>query len=78
MSRAFVGGDRDEEWLHDIKPTIEALINYLTRENDGIRVYEKENYYEEKLGKQVHKMSDGFAYAINEDGKWYLLPDEYE
>jgi hypothetical protein len=75
MSRAFVGGDRDNEWLHEIKPTMDALINYLTRENGGIRVYEKRNYYSEELGRQVHEMSDGFAYAISNEGKWYMLPE---
>ena len=75
MSRAFVGGDRDEEWLHDIKPSIDALIVYLTRENNGVRVYEKKSYFSEEQGRQVHEMSDGFSYAINDEGKWYMLPE---
>jgi len=40
MSSAFVK-ESDDQWLHDIPPTMNALINYLTRENNGIRVYEK-------------------------------------
>ncbi|MEJ7912567.1 MAG: hypothetical protein WKF70_05385 [Chitinophagaceae bacterium] len=41
MSQAFVK-ESDDQWLHDISPTLNALIVYLTRENNGIRVYEKE------------------------------------
>jgi len=43
MSSAFVK-ESEEQWLHDIQPTLPALIVYLTRENNGIRVYEKKNY----------------------------------
>jgi hypothetical protein len=42
MSQAFVK-EEDEQWLHDIPGTMPALINYLTKENNGIRVYEKKN-----------------------------------
>ncbi len=41
MSQAFVK-EGDEQWLHEIQPTMNALIVYLTRENNGIRVYAKE------------------------------------
>ncbi len=37
MSQAFVK-ESDEQWLHDIQPTLHALVVYLTRENNGIRV----------------------------------------
>ena len=43
MSQAFVR-ESDEQWLHEIAPTLNALIVYLTRENNGIRVYEQKNY----------------------------------
>jgi hypothetical protein len=36
MSQAFVK-ENDEEWLHDVQPTLNALIVYLTRQNSGIR-----------------------------------------
>src|SRR5437868_6801479 len=39
MSQAFVR-ENDEQWLHEVQPTIHALTVYLTRENNGIRVYE--------------------------------------
>ena len=42
MSSAFVK-ESEEQWLHEIPPTINALIVYLTRENNGIMVYEKKN-----------------------------------
>ena len=38
MSQAFVR-ESDEQWLHDVAPTLNALLVYLSRENNGIRVY---------------------------------------
>jgi hypothetical protein len=70
MSQAFVK-EGDEQWLHDIQPTMYALIDYLTRENNGIRVYEKKNYTDKK-GKEVHEMSNGLAYSKDEEGKWMV------
>jgi hypothetical protein len=40
MSQAFVR-ESEEQWLHEVAPTVNALIVYLTRENNGVRVYEK-------------------------------------
>jgi len=37
MSSAFVK-EGDDMWLHEISPTIEALKNYLTRENSGLQI----------------------------------------
>ena len=71
MSHAFVK-EGDEQWLHDIAPTMNALIMYLTRENNGIRVYEKGIGTDKKTGKQVHNMSNGLSYLVGEDGKWTI------
>ena len=49
MSQAFVK-ESDEQWLHDIQPTLNALIVYLTRENNGVRVYEQKAVMSEKEG----------------------------
>ncbi|MBA2762363.1 MAG: hypothetical protein H0U39_10485 [Segetibacter sp.] len=62
MSQAFVK-ESEEQWLHEIAPTINALIVYLTRENNNIRVYEKKSYVDEKPGKEVIEMSNGVTYA---------------
>ena len=72
MSQAFVR-ESDEQWLHDIQPTINALIVYLTRENNGIRVYEQKNFTDEKSGKYVYQMSNGMKYGKDEDGKWMMV-----
>ncbi len=69
MSHAFVR-EGDEQWLHDIDPTLNALINYLTKENNGIRVYEKSARTDPKTQKQVHEMSNGLSYTVGTDGKW--------
>ncbi len=41
MSQAFVK-EEDEQWLHEVAPTIQALVNYLTRQNNGIRYMKSE------------------------------------
>ena len=69
MSQAFVR-EGDEQWLHDVSPTLNALLVYLTRENNGIRVYEKQ-VINSKDG-EVHVMSNGLSYVVR-DGKWEVL-----
>jgi len=72
MSSAFVK-ENEEQWLHDVAPTLNALIVYLTRENNGIRVYEKSSYKDEESGKERHVMSNGLTYTIGNDGKWVIV-----
>ena len=72
MSRAFTK-EEDGQWLNDIPPTMPALIRYLTNENNGIGVYEKKSYINAATGKEVHEMSNGFSYSIDENGKWFAL-----
>ena len=72
MSQAFVR-ENDEQWLHEISPTLQALVLFLTRENNGIRVYEKKTFLDEKTGVQVHEMSNGFRYTKGADGKWMMV-----
>jgi len=73
MSSAFVI-EGDDMWLHDIPPTLTALINYLTKENSGLKISEKRQYFDEQLKTQVYVMSDGFSYIIK-DNKWLSLED---
>lgn len=72
MSQAFVK-ESEEQWLHEIQPTLQALIVYLTRENNGIRVYEQKNFIDAKSGKEIHVMSNGLSYAKDEESKWYVV-----
>lgn len=71
MSQAFVR-ESDEQWLHDVQPTLNALIVYLTRENNGIRVYEQKSYIDARSGKEVHQMSNGLNYTKDDDGRWMV------
>lgn len=71
MSQAFVK-ESEGEWLHEVPPALSALIAYLTRENNGIRVYEKSNGYSEKHKREVHSMSNGFTYAKDDNGQWFI------
>ena len=72
MSSAFVK-ENEEQWLHEVLPTINALVVYLTRENNGVRVYEQKVFHDQKIGKEVHVMSNGLSYSKDEDGKWYVV-----
>jgi hypothetical protein len=72
MSSAFVR-ESEEQWLHEVPPTINALIHYLTRENNGIKVYEKKNSVDKKTGREVVEMSNGLGYAKDDEGKWYVV-----
>jgi hypothetical protein len=69
MSQAFVRVE-DYQWLHEIPGTVSALINYLTKENNGVRVYEKRKLI--KNGVEVIEMSNGLAYSKDPDGKWQV------
>jgi hypothetical protein len=69
MSQAFVK-EEDDQWLHEIPGTITALINYLTRENNGIRVYEKNKLM--KDGVETYLMSNGLSYSKDSNGKWQV------
>jgi hypothetical protein len=71
MSQAFVR-ESDEQWLHDIQPTVQALIVYLTRENNGVRVYEQKTFTD-KTGREIHAMSNGLNYAKDKDGRWEIV-----
>lgn len=70
MSQAFVK-EEDGQWLHDLPPTLPALINYLTRENNGVRVYLAKTSIN-KEGKELHHMSNGLDYFVNDTRQWEI------
>jgi hypothetical protein len=72
MSQAFVK-ESEEQWLHEVPPSITALIFYLTRENNGVRVYEKKMVRDSGLGKDIYIMSNGLSYSKDSDGKWFVI-----
>ena len=72
MSQAFVK-ESDEQWLHEVSPTLNALIYYLTGENNGVRVYERNSFIDPRLGKTVHVMSNGGSYTKDDEGKWRIV-----
>lgn len=71
MSQAFVK-ESDDQWLSDIGPSLRALIVFLTRDNNGIEVYEQKKITNAE-GKDVHVMSNGLSYYKGNDGKWQIL-----
>lgn len=71
MSQAFVR-EGDDQWLSDVAPSLNALMAFLSRENNGIRVYEKGSATDAK-GRQVHHMSNGLTYGKDAAGKWEII-----
>ena len=71
MSQAFVR-ESEEQWLHEVAPTMNALIVYLTRENNGIRVYEQKTTIDKKTSKEIYHMSNGLSYTKDEEGRWSI------
>jgi hypothetical protein len=74
MSQAFVK-EQDEEWLHEIQPTWNALITYLTRENNNVRVYEQSQFVSNETGRIVYRMSNGLSYSLDNSAHWSIAPD---
>ncbi len=72
MSSAFVR-EGDDQWLSDVAPSVNALLAFLSRENNGVRVYEKETFKDE-IDREVHRMSNGLCYAKDENGRWEIVP----
>ena len=71
MSQAFVR-ESDAQWLHDVQPTLYALVIYLTQENNGVRVYEQRSFVHPAHGRTIHVMSNGLQYAKDAEGRWYI------
>ena len=72
MSHAFVRED-DAMLLQDVAPSLAALKIYLSNENNGIRVYEKQRTTDPANNREVYVMSNGFSYARDENSKWYII-----
>jgi hypothetical protein len=70
MSQAFVK-EEDNQWLHEIPGTINALIHYLLRENNGVRVYLKRQFIS-KSGVEFYEMSNGLIYSKDASGHWEI------
>ena len=71
MSRAFMK-ESDDQWLHDVAPTMSALLAYLSRENNNIRVIEEKRYTDEQ-GREVYEMSNGLAYFKDDENIWRVV-----
>lgn len=72
MSQAFVK-EQDDEWLHEIQPTMHALLLYLKRENKGAKIEEIKSYPHPETGKTVHAMSNGLCYSLDAESCWYVV-----
>ena len=72
MSSAFVK-EGEDQWLHEVMPTINALIVYLSKENNNIRVYEQKYLIDPQTNQEVHMMSNGLSYSKDENGQWFVV-----
>ncbi len=62
----------EDQWLSDVAPSLQALIVFLTKENNGVRVYEKRQS-QDNAGRTVHEMSNGITYGKDSNGKWEMV-----
>ena len=74
MSSAFVK-EGEYQKLNEVEPELGALLFYLRRENGGTVIRESKSYFSERYGRDVYEMSDGLTYALNDEGKWYIILD---
>jgi hypothetical protein len=74
MSSAFVK-ENEYRKLNEVEPSLPALQLYLRQENGGVRIVETKSYFSEKHGQHVYEMSDGLAYALDEDNRWRIILD---
>jgi len=51
-----------------------SLLLFLRRESGG-PVRELDTRFSEKHGKEIHEMSDGLGYMLNEDHQWQIVLD---
>ena len=70
MSQAFVR-ESDDQWLSDVGPSINALVVFLTRDNNGVRVYELSNAID-RHGRIAYKMSNGVSYFKDDSSHWQI------
>jgi hypothetical protein len=70
MSQAFIR-ESDDMWLSDVSPTLNALISFLTRENNGIRVYQISTSIDAD-GRETYKMSNGLSYYKDGNNHWAI------
>lgn len=73
MSRAFVK-EGEYEQLKDVTPNLASLLFFLKREN-GRAVRELHTRFSGKHQKEVHEMSDGLGYMLNDDNQWQIVLD---
>lgn len=73
MSSAFVK-EGDYEQLKDIAPNMASLLIFLKREN-GAPVHERHTRLSPKYQKEVHEMSDGLGYMLNDEQQWQVVLD---
>ena len=74
MSSAFVK-ENEYRKLNEVEPSLAALLLYLRQENGGVRIVETKSYYNKKHGGHVYEMSDGLAYALDDNNRWRIILD---
>lgn len=73
MSSAFVKEEESEQ-LKDVAPNMASLLLFLKRENRG-PVWELHSRFSDKYQKEVHEMSDGLGYMLNDEQQWQVILD---
>ncbi|SEN93515.1 hypothetical protein SAMN05192574_104659 [Mucilaginibacter gossypiicola] len=74
MSSAFVK-EGEARHLKDVAPNIGALLFFLRVENNGTVIRDEKIYFSQKHGCDVYEMSDGLAYALDDENHWFIVLD---
>jgi hypothetical protein len=72
MSQAFVKENDDNELLSHVQPNVLALLRYLKRQNNNRHVH-RIRLDIDKNGKEIHVMSNGLSYTLNDDNEWQMI-----
>ena len=75
MSSAFIK-EGEYRKLSDVEPSLSALSYYLRQENGGQVIREAKSFYSQKCGRHIYEMSDGLAYALDDEHKWKVILDD--
>lgn len=72
MSSAFVK-ENEYRKLNEVDPTLDALLFYLRQENAGVRILETRSFFSPQHERDIHQMSDGLMYALDDDNRWQII-----
>lgn len=72
MNKGFTK-QHESPGLHEVPPTLNALVNHLTSLSNVYKVYQKGSFKDPDTGREVHEMSNGRLYIVNDKRQWVVV-----